>query len=432
MQTDTNVLPANGYHSDKTGLTDIWVGVLDANFGFLYGTYVGGTNLNIPLAMDVDAAGIIYLTGTTTSTDFPVTSGAFQANGAGATIDSFIVKLDPSQSGTDSLLYSSYLGGITGDDIGNGIAVDSKGMAYIVGTTKSSDFPVTANAYAGVAFGTQDAFITKIDTNAGTLVYSTYMGGEDLDYGKAILVAPNGLVYFAASTLSTQFPMAGYSFNGSSFGFQDIIVGVLDVTKSGVDSLVYATYLGGSGNDEVNAMAFDPKGNVIVTGYTLSSDFPMTPDAMQRNYGGNADTFVTVLDPTKPFLSGLVYSTFLGGSHTEVAYGLGADSAGNIYVTGYTLSPDFPVANAIQPGWANGIEIFLTKFKPGVPGLGALQYSTYLGLASIYVPTALAVGPDGTAYVGGYGQVGLTQTFNALQAGGYAGATDGFLLAVGQ
>ena len=436
MQTDTSALPADGYDSNITGLTDIWVGVLDTtatgNFGFVYGTYLGGTNLNIALGIDVDSAGVIYLTGSTTSTDFPVTANAFQPTGAGATIDAFVVKLDPSQSGTAALVYSSFLGGLTGDDIGNGIAVDSNGLIYIVGTTKSSDFPVTASAYAGVIFGDQDAFITQVDPNAGAVLYSTYIGGEDLDYGKAILVGPTGLVYFAASTLSQQFPMAGYSYSGSSFGFQDVIIGVMDLTQSGTPSLVYSTYLGGSGNDEVNAIAFDPNGNILVTGYTLSPDFPVTPDAMQSLYAGNADTFVSVVNPNNPFTGGLVYSTFLGGSHTEVGYGIGADSAGNIYVTGYTLSPDFPTANAIQPGYAFGIDMFLTKFRPGVAGPAAIQYSTYLGLSSIYVPTALAVGPDGTAYIVGYAQVGLTSTYNALQAGGFAGGQDGFLIAVGQ
>ncbi|HLK70292.1 MAG TPA: SBBP repeat-containing protein [Bryobacteraceae bacterium] len=436
MQTDTAVLPAAGYQSDNTGLTDAWIGVLDpsaqGNFGFLYGTYLGGTNTDIPLGIDVDASGVIYVTGSTASTDYPVTSNAFQPTGAGATLDAFVAKIDPSQSGSAALIFSSYLGGLTGDDVGNGVAVDKNGVMYVVGTTKSSDFPVTPSAYAGVQFGSQDAFITQIDPNAGSVLYSTYIGGEDLDYGKAILVGPTGLVYFAASTLSTQFPMAGYSYSGSSFGFEDVVVGVLDVTQSGTNSLVYATYLGGSSNDEVNAMAFDAKGNIIVTGYTLSTDFPVTTDAMQPVYGGNADTFVSVLNPNLSFGSGLVYSTFLGGSHSDVAYGVGADSAGNIYVTGYTLSPDFPVLNAVQPSWASGIEIYLTKLKPGVPGPAGLQYSTYLGLSSIYVPTAMAVGPDGTAYVVGYAQVGLTSTYNALQPGGYAGATDGFLFAVGK
>jgi hypothetical protein len=436
MQVDEAALPADGYDSDITGLTDVWVGVLDTsaqgNFGFIYGTYLGGTNLNIALGIDVDANGVIYLTGSTTSTDFPVTANAFQPTGAGATIDAFVVMLDPSQSGTASLVYSSFLGGLTGDDIGNGIAVDSNGLVYIIGTTKSSDFPVTANAYAGVIFGDQDAFITQVDPIGGTVLYSTYMGGEDLDYGKAILVGPSGLVYFAASTLSQQFPMAGYSYSGSSFGFQDVIIGVMDLTQSGTPSLVYSTYLGGSGNDDVNAMAFDPNGNILVTGYTLSPDFPVTPDAMQPVNRGNADAFVSVVNPNAPFIAGLVYSTFLGGSHTEVGYGVGADSAGNIYVTGYTLSPDFPIANAIESGYPFGIDIFLTEFRPGVAGPAAIRYSTFLGLSSLYVPTALAVGADGTAYIVGYAQVGLTSTYNALQAGGFTGGTNGFLIAVGQ
>lgn len=435
-QTDTNALPGpdSAYRSSDTGLTDIWVAVIDTTngYGLVYASYLGGTSLDIPLALDVDSAGVMYLTGTTTSTDFPVTSNAFQSTGAGATVEAFVVKLDPSQSGTASLVYSSFLGGLTGNESGNGIAVDSNGMIYIIGTTKSTDFPVTASAYAAVIWGTQDTFLCEVDPNAGALVYSTYLGGEGLDYGRSILVGKNGLVYFASSTLSALFPMAGYNYSLSPFGAQDIIIGVMDMTKSGTDSLVYSTYLGGSGNDEVNSIAFDSKGNILVTGYTLSSDFPVTPDAMQHAYGGNADTFVSVVNPANPALSFLVYSTFLGGSHTEVGYGIGGDSAGNIYVTGYTLSPDFPTANAIQAGWANGIDIFLTKFRPGVAGKGALQYSTYLGLSSIYVPTGMAVGPDGTAYVVGYAGVGLTSSPNALQGGGFAGSTDGFLLVVSQ
>jgi hypothetical protein len=342
------------------------------------------------------------------------------------------VKLDPTQADTAALVYSTFLGGLTGSESGNGISVGSDGMVYVIGTTQSSDFPVTASAYAGVLWGTQDTFLCKIDPSAGTLVYSTYLGGEGLDYGKSIVVGANGLAYFASSTLSSQFPMAGYNYSVTPFGAQDIIIGAMDMTKSGVDSLVYSTYFGGSGNDEVNKIALDAKGNILVTGYTLSSDYPVSPDAMQHSYSGNADTFVSVVNPANSFQSFVIYSTFLGGSHTEVGYDVAGDKAGNIYVTGYTLSPDFPTANAIQPAWANGIETFLTKFKPGVAGLSAIQYSTYIGLSSMYVPTGLAVGPDGTVYLVGYAGVGLASTPNALQGGGFAGSTDGFLLVVSQ
>ena len=437
-ETDTNTLPGpdNAYASSDTGLTDIWVGVLDTtpqgNFGLVYASYLGGTNMDIPLALDVDSAGVMYLTGTTTSTDFPVTGNAFQPTGAGATVEAFVVKLDPSQSGTASLVYSSFLGGLTGDDKGNGIAVDSNGMIYIIGTTKSTDFPITASAYQSVLWAAQDTFLCQVDPNAGVLVYSTYLGGEDLDEGRAILVGQNGLVYFAASTLSTQFPMAGYNYSVTPFGGADIIIGVMDMTKSGQDSLVYSTYFGGSGNDEVSKIAFDSKGNLLVTGYTLSDDFPVTKDAMQNKFAGNGDAFVAVVNPANAFQSFMVYSTYLGGSHGEAAYGIAGDSAGNIYVTGYTLSADFPAANAIQPQWASGTELFLTKFRPGVAGYGAIQYSTYLGLSSTYVPTDMVVGPDGTAYVVGYAGIGLPSAANALQGGGFAGSMDGFLLVVSQ
>lgn len=437
-QTDTSTLQPSeaAYNNSDQGFTDIYVAVLDTtaagNFGLVYATYIGGGSEDIPLAIDVDSAGAVYITGTTTSVNFPVTDGAFQKTGAASTIDAFVIKLDPSFGGTDALRMSTYLGGATGTESGNGIAVGSNGMIYVIGTTKSSDFPVTSGAYQPVQWGPQDAFLCELDPNANSLVYSTYLGGEGLDDGRAILVGKNGLVYFAANTLSTQFPMAGFNYGLVPFGAQDIIIGVMDMTKSGVDSLVYSTYFGGSGNEEASKIAFDAKGNILVTGYTLSTDFPITPDAMQPALAGNADAFVAVVNPANPFQSFVVYSTYLGGSHGESAYDVAGDSAGNIYVTGYTLSKDFPVANAIQDSWANGIELFLTKFRPGVSGRSAIQYSTYIGLSSVYVPTGLALGPDGTAYVVGYAGVGLTSSANALQSGGFGGSTDGFLLVVAQ
>ena len=434
-QTDSDALPGLGYGTSVNGGPDAWIGILDTNngMGLVWASYFGGTGIENPLDMAIDQYGAIYLTGTTTSTDFPVAGGPFESTTTSTFLKSFMVKLDPTQAGTDSLIFSSYLSGTTGDDVGNGIAVDNSGRMYVIGRTKSTDFPVTADtAYAPVLWGTQDMFLTVADPNTGALVYSTYLGGEDLDNGKSIAVGKDGLVYFAASTLSTQFPMAGYNYSVNPFGAQDIIVGVMDITKASTDSLVYCTYFGGSGNDDVYKLALDTNGNILITGYTLSDDFPVTRDAAQSTHAGNGDAYVAVLNPKNSFQSLVLYSTFLGGSHTDVAYGVAGDAAGNIYVTGYTLSPDFPVANAIQPGWATGIEIFLTKIKPNVAGLAGLQYSTYLGLSSIYIPTNLDVAPDGTVYLVGYGGRGLITTDNAFQSGGYAGGNDGFLMVVSQ
>jgi hypothetical protein len=195
----------------------------------------------------------------------------------------------------------------------------------------------------------------------------------------------------------------------------------------GANSLVYATYFGGSDLQEVRGIAFDSAGNLLVTGYTLAKDFPVTPDAFQPKPGGNGDAFVSVVNPLD-WSHFLVYSTYLGGSQGEVAYGIAGDSAGNIYVTGYTLSPDFPTtADGFEPQWGNGIDLFLTKLKPGIPGPGGLQSSTYIGQRGVYSPSGLVLGRDGTIYVVGRGTVGLPSTANALQGFG-GGLSDGFVM----
>jgi hypothetical protein len=434
-QTDTSQLPttADDYDGSNKGLTDIFFAVIDtsANFNLVYMTYLGGTNDDIPLAMDVDTSGVAYLTGTTTSTDFPM-AGAFQTTGSASVTNSFVVKLDPSQMDQAALVFSSYLGGTTGHNYGHGIAVDNRGLIYVIGTTQSTDFPVTGSAYQPVLWGKQDSFLCQIDPNASVLAYSTYLGGESSDDGRAILVDSKGLVYFASSTLSTQFPMAGFSYNGNSSGAEDIVVGVMDMTKSGPPSLVYASYFGGSGNEEVRAMAFDAKGRIMITGYTLSTDLPVTGDALQSTNAGSGDAFVAVFDPTKNFQAGLVYSTYLGGSGGDVAYAIAGDAAGNIYVTGYTLSADFPITNnALQNYWADGTDVFITAFKPGVAGKAALGFSTYLGLSGTYVSSGLSLGSDGSMYVVGRANVGLPTIGNALQPGGFAGGLDGFIAVIG-
>jgi hypothetical protein len=423
------------YNNVNAGQTDIFIAILDTttpNLAPVYFSYLGGSALDVPLAMDVDSAGVVYLTGTTTSTNFPTAGNAAQTTGAATAVDAFVVKLDPSQYGGASLLYSSYLGGSTGNESGNGIAVGKDGMIYVIGTTRSTDFPVTGNAYASSLYGTQDAFLVKVDPGSTALAYSTYLGGELDDDGRAIAVDKNGLVYFGITTDSTQFP---YNYGGpapyraSLQGGLDTIVGVMDMTKAGTNSLVWDTYFGGSANDEVRKIALDAKGNVLVTGYTLSPDFPVTQDALRSSYGGNGNVFVSVLNPLNPS-SFVVYSTYLGGSGGEVAYDILSDAAGSICVTGYTLSPDFPVTkDAVQSSWGGGIDVFFTRFKPGVAGNAALQTSTYLGPTGVFVPLALAVAQDGTVYVGGYSGLGMPSSSNGNGYGG--GLTDGFVVVMG-
>jgi hypothetical protein len=422
----------NAYSTTMPSQTAIFVAILDSTPGsgypILYFTYIGGGGVDIPLSLAVDAEENVYLTGTTTSTNFPTTVNALQTTGAGSVVSAFVLELNPfGLSGSVALVYSTFLGGTTGDTSGNGIALDKKGLIYVIGATKATDFPLTASAYQSVTWGPQDAFLCQIDPNAGVLDYSTYLGGELADQGRAILIAPSGLVYFAVSTESTEFPMAGLAYNYNLTSPYGMVLGVMDMTQVGAASLVYSTYFGGSDIQEVRGIAFDAAGNLLVTGYTLATDFPVTPDAYQPNAGGNGDAFVSVVKPMA-FPNFLVYSTYLGGSQGEVGYGIAGDSAGNIYVTGYTLSPDFPTTtDGFEPQWGGGIDLFLTKLKPGIAGPAALQSSTFIGERGVYSPTALTLGRDGTIYVVGYGGLGLPSTANALQGFG-GGLSDGFIM----
>jgi hypothetical protein len=228
----------NGAYSDHTlGLVDIFLAIVDTtpngNYALTYLSYLGGSNNDVPMALDVDSKGLAYITGSTTSPDFPMAGSSFQTTGAGATQDAYVAVIDPSQYGGVSLVYSTFLGGATGLEVGNGIAVDKNGLIYVIGTTRSTDFPVTTSGYAGVLYGAQDAFITVIDPKSTSLRYSTYMGGELSDDGRAIAVGTNGLVYFAANTYSTQFPIEGPFYRNQLQGGIDVVVGVIDINKFG-------------------------------------------------------------------------------------------------------------------------------------------------------------------------------------------------------
>jgi hypothetical protein len=290
---------------------------------------------------------------------------------------------------------------------------------------------VTDGAFSGVLTGSQNAFLCEIDPNSPTEVYSTYLGGEGTDSGNALAVASNGLVYFAITTDSRDFPMSVAPYQSSLKGREDAVVGVLDMTQFGPNSLLYDTYFGGSDLNEVCKLAFDASGRVLLTGFTMSTDFPVTPDAVQATAGGNGDAFVSLMDPAHP-AAFLVYSSYLGGSQGDVAYDVAGDAAGAIYVAGYTLSPDFPVTfDAPQPKWGGGIDIFVAKLKPGVPGATGLLFSSYLGGLGIHVATCLSVGMDGTVYVGGYSTLGL-QAAGSTARWYSGGSTDGFVLALTQ
>jgi hypothetical protein len=384
----------------------------------IYATYLGGTGADYGSAIAVDGSGNAYVTGWTGSTNFP-TANPLQASGRGAQ-DAFVAKLSSTGS---SLVYSTYLGG-NNDDFGRAIAVDGSGAAYVAGSTQSTNFP-TANAYQGANRGSVDAFVSKINPNGSGFIYSTYLGGTLVDEVWGIALDTTGAAYLVGTTLSTDFPTAS-AFRSTRTGSSDAFVTKL--SSSG--SLAYSTYLGGTGPDFGYGIAVDASGSAIAVGQTLSTDFPIFPPlaasnpAFQQSLSGGSDAFVTKLSPAG---SSLVYSTFLGGTSSEAAYGVAFDASGNAFVIGDTSSTNFPTVGSLQTP-AGDIDVFVAQLN----ALGAaLIYSTYLGGAGEDSGRAIAVDSAGNAYVTGQTQsTNLPTTSGALQTTP-GGGMDAFVARVG-
>jgi len=423
-----------------------------------YSTYLGGAGSDVGYGIAVDSSGDAYVTGTTASLNFPTTSVGQSASGGGS--DAFVTKFNP--SGT-SFAYSVYLGG-SGDDTAAGIAIDSSGDAYVAGYTYSTNFPTTSGAFQVASAGNGDAFLTKLDPSGSTLGYSTYLGGSGRDYGYAVGVDAAGDAFVTGSTQSTDFPTMSPLQVGND-GFTDAFVTEFNPLGT---ALLYSTYLGGTGGDVGYALAVDSSGNPYIAGYTTSPDFP-TQSALQSSLAGGADAFITEINPEtsslvfstylggsgqdiayslaldssddiylagstssndfpvagNPFQASnhgqsdafvakltpgatqLVYSTLLGGSSADQANAIALDSAGDAFVTGFTQSSDFPLADALQRilgisgastcGATLCSDAFVTKLSSS----GSMVYSTFLGGNAADIGQAIAVDAAGAAYVTG-------------------------------
>jgi hypothetical protein len=289
-----------------------------------------------------------------------------------------------------SLAYSTYLHGSTGDN-GNAIAVDSSGNAYVTGITNSSDFPTTPGALQPTSGG--GAFVSKLNKRGTALVYSTYLGGSGgggAD-GEGIAVDSSGNAYVTGSTHSSDFPTTAGALQSTSGGGFDAFVSKLNSTGT---ALVYSTYLGGSIDDYGFGIAVDSSGNAYVTGYTDSINFPTTAGALQTTYGGGyADVFISKLNSVG---TALVYSTYLGGKGGDVGDGIAVDSSGHAYVTGYTVSINFPSTPGAFETITGGLTTFVSKLNSGGT---ALVYSTGLGGDSS--GSGIAVDSSGNTFVTG-------------------------------
>jgi hypothetical protein len=382
-----------------------------------YSTYLGGDSGDGGYGLAVDGSGNAYVTGITSSTNFPTASPLQPAIGGSG--DAFVAKLNAAGS---ALVYSTYLGGNAGDG-SEAIAVDASGNAYVTGYTLSTNFP-TASPLQAIQGGFHDAFVAKLNTAGSALLYSTYLGGRTTDYGNGIALDASGNAYLTGYTDSTNFPTAHplQPALGGQIG-RDAFVAKLNAAGS---ALLYSTYLGGDVDDLGWEIAVDSSGNAYVIGYTTSPDFP-TKRPLQERCGGcvqSSDAFVAKLNPSG---SALVYSTFLGGEYGESGFDIAVDSLGNAYITGDTSSPNFPTVSPLQPALGNSpgtSDAFVAKLNAAG---SALLYSTFLGGSYDDRGYGIAVDESGNAHLTGYTSSPNFPTAHALQPAYGGGMNDAFV-----
>ena len=333
-----------------TPLPDAFVAKLDNTGALSYSTFLGGDKGDEGLAIAADSSGTAYVTGATSSGDFPTLNPLPKPNDhLQGTQNAFVSKFNAQ----GVLQSSTYLGG-SDQDAGYGIAVDSSGI-YVAGQTSSNNFP-TLNPLQGTFKGIADSFVSKLNLLGTALIYSTYLGGTAKDGASGLAVDSSGNVYITGSTASADFPATPGAFQTSLGGASDAFVAKLNGSGS---QLVYSTYLGGSSQDAGAGIAVDGSGNANIIGLTTSSDFPTANPVQERN-NGNTDAFVARLVPSgcAPTLS-----TYLGGHSTDVGTAIAADSSGNAFVTGRTSANDFPVQNAFQKLTAGSFDAFLARLN---------------------------------------------------------------------
>jgi hypothetical protein len=347
----------------------------------VWATYLGGSGGDRPYNVLVDSSGYVYVALWTNSPDFPTTAGACDTTFNGR-MDLAYVKMKSDGSG---LVWSTFVGASRVEQARGSIALDSSGNLYSSGWTDSPDFPTTAGAYQTTRKAGQDAFLLKLSADGSRLIFSTLFGGSGDDNAfSGVQVHSDGTVYIAGLITSQDLPVSANAFQkiyggdaAASWGNGDAFVARFSADGS---RLIYSTYLGGLGNENVSAqhgLSVDASGRAVVIGETTSTNFPVSANAFQKATRGGVEGFVSILSSDG---SRLVASTYIGGSADEETSGLAIDRPGNVYFSGNTKSSDYPASgDAYQKtykGGAGNTDVWFTKLSPD---LSALLYSTYLG-----------------------------------------------------
>lgn len=330
-----------------------------AGTAIVYSTYLGGNADEEGLAVAVDASGNAYVTGYTESFNFPVLN-AFQGIFGGGAKDAFVTKIAPAGN---ALVFSTYIGG-TGSEKSKGIAVDAVGSLFLTGWTSSINFPVI-NALQPLFGGIKDAFVLKMRPPGRGFDYSTYLGGLDVDGGRAIAIDATGAAYVAGHSWSSNFPLMN-PIQGVFGGIKDVVV--FKLTPTG-NALVFSTYIGGTGAEKSKGIALDSKGSIYVTGWTSSPDFPVL-NPLQGSLSGVQDTFVVKLAPPG---RRFIYSTYLGGSDSDSGRDIAIDSTDAVYVAGHSWSADYPLFNPLQGMFGGARDAVITKINSAGTNLSSLH-----------------------------------------------------------
>ncbi len=389
--TNSNNFPTipGGYDLSYNGNYDAFVSKLNSGgSGLIFSTFIGADQDDKATSLDIDASGNIFVTGLTSSSSFPVTMGAYDmiANGE---FDAFVLKLGSSGG---NLLYSTFIGGTIYDEA-KSIVIDNMGYAFVTGKTYSADFPVTSGSYDEIFGGGQDIFVCKISADGTTLDFSTYIGGAGIDIANSIDLDVSKNVYITGETESEDFPTTGGAFDMSFNGDRDVIVSKLNPT---LNALMYSTFIGGSANDAGYRVKVDNSSNAFICGETISGNYPTIFGSYDLTFNGGIDGIVSKLNPTG---SSLIFSSFIGGTGDERLSGLELDNSNNIYLAGYSKSIDFPVtSSAVGKTNSGADDAVIVKMLSAGSSLG---YSSYLGGAQTDLAFSIAVSSDLNAFICG-------------------------------
>jgi hypothetical protein len=424
-QTNSTDFPKeNAFQSQFNGYYDTFVLKLNSDgTSLLFSSYIGGSENESIAACDLDSNGYIYVTGWTWSDDFPITPNAY--NSTINIQDAFVCRLNP--TGTE-LNYSTYVGGGI-LDWGSDIIVNDEGIAYVIGSTISPDFPTTPGSYDQEYNWTGDTFVFGLESDGSKLNCSTFIGGDSNagygDQGFGITLDNNNNVCITGITQSLDFPTTEDAFDRNYNSGQTTQSSAIFISKfnAGLTRLLHSTFFEGSGNDWVSNIFIDSENNTYITGQSTSDDFPVTADAFDSSLNGMNDGFITKFNWN---LTDLLYSTFFGGNDYERVDGAAFDQNNNIIMVGWTTSIDFPVTEGAHDTTFNGIsDLFITVMNLDS---GSLLYSSYLGGSQVEYTYCTTFDRFGFVYMAGLTLGGFPTTPGCYKPNYIGGPYDAFAL----